>query len=211
MSAALPALRADPHRYPSLRWFAFAWVLVFVPAWYATYGAWHFLFLCNLGVLLTAAGLLLDKQLLLSSQAIAAPGIAALWIADAAWRLVSGTHLHEGTAYMWDPAIPAAVRALSLYHLGWPLLLAWCLHRHGYDRRGFALQCALAAAVFAIGLAIAPAAENLNYVIAAPGAVQAHAQPLLRPLLNLAILCGAIYAPTHWLLGRTFAPAARGL
>jgi hypothetical protein len=155
--------------------------------------------------------LLFDKPLLLSSQAVAAPGIAALWIVDAAWRLATGAHLHGGTAYQWDPAIPAAVRAMSLYHLGWPLLLAWCLHRHGYDRRGVALQCALAVAVFAIGIAIAPAAENLNYVIAAPGAVAPYAQPLLRPLLNLAVLCGAVYLPTHALLRRAFPPPARGL
>lgn len=205
-TASRPApLPRQRHAFPVLRWLALAWLVVFVPAWYAAYGAWHFLFLCNLGVLLTCAGLVFAKPLLLSSQAIAAPGIAGLWLLDAGWRLASGTHLHGGTAYMWDDSIPALVRAMSLYHLAWPVLLAWCLHRGGYDRRGLALQLAIAAAVFVVGLTLAPASENLNYVVAAPGASPAQAQPALRALANYAILAGAIYLPTHWLLRRVFA------
>ena len=196
---------AAPHRFPRLRWFALAWVAVFVPAWYAAYGAWHFLFLCNLGVLVTAAGLWFDKPVLLSSQAVAAPGIAALWLLDVAWRLATGTHLHGGTAYLWDPAIPAVVRALSLYHVAWPLLLVACLHRVGYDRRGFPLQVAIAVVVFIVGLWLAPAAENLNYVIAAPGRAP-HAEPWRHALANLAILVVAVYWPLHLALRQAFAP-----
>jgi hypothetical protein len=209
------ALRTAPraaraHRFPRLRWFALAWLLAYVPAWYATYGAWHFLFLCNLGVILTAVGLWFDQPLLLSSQAVAAPSIAALWLADAGWLLATGEHLHGGTAYMRDPAIPAIVRAMSLYHLAWPLLLAWCLRRTGHDRRGFPLQVAIVLGVFAIGLWVAPASENLNYVVAAPDATTPYPQPFARALLHLAILVVACYAPTEIALRRYFRAPSRG-
>ena len=201
----------DPSpRFPVLRWAALAWVLVYVPAYAQWYGAWHFLFLCNLGVLLTVVGIWLDQPLLLSSQAVAAPGIAALWIVDAGTRALTGHHLHGGTSYMWDAAIPPLVRALSLYHVAWPVLLAWCLRRQGYDRRGFALQVAIVALVLALGLTLVPATENLNYVIRMPGAPVPAAHPWLRAGGGFAVLVLALYLPVHGLLRRVFpAPAGR--
>jgi len=196
---------ADP-AYPRLRWLALAWLAVYLPVYASAYGAWHFLMLCNLGILLTCIGLLLGSQWLLSSQAIAAPPIALLWLIDAGARWLTGEHLHGGTAYMWDMERPLLVRMLSLYHLAWPLLLAWCLHRRGYDRRGFALQVTLAAIVFAIGLGLAPVAENLNYVFQWPGASLPHAHPLLQAVLNLAVLVLGLYWPMHLLLSRLFLP-----
>jgi hypothetical protein len=204
----LPAAPA-PARFPRLRWLALAWLALWVPSYWHAYGPWHFLMLCNLGVLLTTAGLWFGKPLLLSSQAVAAPGIAVLWMADAGTRVLTGQHLHGGTAYMWNDELPALVRVLSLYHLAWPVLLAWCLRRHGYDRRGFALQCAIAAVATVVGLTLAPAAENLNYVVMAPGATTPAAQPWPRALANLAALVVIVYLPAHLLIRRCFAPPAR--
>jgi hypothetical protein len=105
-----------------------------------------------------------------------------------------------------------AVRVLSLYHLAWPVLLAWCLHRHGYDRRGLWLQASLATALFAIGLWLAPAVENLNYVLQWPGAPRPHPHPLLQAGMSLAMLVVGLYWPTHLLLKRLFrAPAVAAI
>lgn len=195
--------------YPRLRWCALIWLAIYVPIYASTYGGWHFLMLCNLGVLLTCAGLLTGRQWLLSTQAVAAPSIALLWIADAGARLMTGIHLHGGTAYLWDSQLPLSVRVLSLYHMAWPALLGWCLHRHGYDRRAFRLQASLAAIVFAIGLWLAPVAENLNYVHQWPGAARPYAQPWLQAGLSLAMLVLGLYWPTHLVLKRLFRlPAA---
>jgi hypothetical protein len=190
------------HRFPRLRWAALAWLAIYVPAYAWHWGGWHFLQLCNLGVLATAAGIVLDNRLLLSSQAVAAPGIFVLFVADAGARLLTGAHLHGGTAYLWDAAIPLPIRLLSLYHLAWPVVLVVCLRRTGYDRRGLGVQAAIAAAAFAIGLWLAPAAENLNYVVALPGhAADAHAWA---PWLRWGQLVALVYLPTHWVLCRVF-------
>jgi len=190
--------------FPRLRWFACAWLLLWLPIYHDAYGAWHFLQLCNLGLLVGIVGVLLGNRVLLSSQAVACVVIALLWLADVGSRLVSGQHLHGGTAYMWDSAIPVAARALSLYHLGFPVLMLYCLRHTGYDRRGFVLQCVLAAAAIAIGLVLAPAAHNLNYAFAWPGAATPHTDPLLRSMLAWAMLIVLFYLPAHLLLDRTW-------
>lgn len=207
MSIASPAFRAQGHAFPVLRWCVLAWLAIYMPAYAHAYGIWHFLMLCNLGVLLTAVGILFDRPTLLASQAVAAPGIFVLWIVDAGARLATGTHLHGGTAYMWDPSIPMLVRVLSLYHLAWPFVLAWTLDKRGFDRRGLVLQVAIAAAAFVIAVAVAPQAENLQYVWHAPGAVALVDAPWPRAARHLVVLVVAIYLPTWWLLRACFAPA----
>jgi hypothetical protein len=189
-----------------LRLWTLLWLAAYLPSYGWTYGHWHFLFLCNIGILLTAGGLIFGNALLLSSQAVAAPGVALLWLADAATRLVSGHFLHGGTAYMWDAQLPAMVRILSLYHLLWPLLLFACLRRCGYHREGLLLQVAIAAGAMLVGLTLAPASENLNYVIHAPGNPVPHAHPWLHAALMLGVLMALIYWPTHRACLRLFKP-----
>jgi hypothetical protein len=196
--------------FPRLRWFACGWLVLWVPVYHDAYGAWHFLQLCNLGLLVGVVGVLLGSPVLLSSQAVASVVVALLWLADAGGRLLTDQHLHGGTAYMWDLAVPVAARALSLYHLGFPLLMLYCLHHTGYDPRGFVVQCLLAAAAIAIGLTLAPPAHNLNYAYAWPGAAIPHADPLLYSLLAWAMLIALCYLPVHLLLDRTWRRRALG-
>jgi hypothetical protein len=206
MSATLPfaADLAQAHPFPRLRWAVLAWLAIYVPAYAAYWGPWHFAQLCNLGLLLTALGVLRGNRLLLSSQALAAPGIALLFAADVAWRLATGAPLHGTTAYLWDTTIPAGIRALSLFdHLAWPCVLAWCVARTGYDRRGLPLQVALAAAAFAFALWVAPAAENLNYVFGLPGR-PADAAPLWGAARRGLELVLTVYVPTHLLLAHVW-------
>ena len=197
-------MNARAHRFPRLRWWALAWAALWLPVYAQAYGAWHFLFLCNLGLALTIAGIVLDRPLLLSSQMLAAPLLAALFALDLGVRLASGRSLHGGAAHLWDESLPVLVRALSLYHLAWPIVLAWCIARTGYDRRGLALQLALACSVFAIGLWLAPASENLNYVLRTPEGVP-HANAPLQAALMLGGLALAAWWPLHLLLRRCFA------
>jgi hypothetical protein len=184
------------HPWPGLRWLALAWLALYLPVYWQAYGAWHFLMLCNFGLLLSCVALVSGSRLLVSSQAIATPVIALAWIADVATKLATGHFLHGGTAYMWDAGIPLAARALSLYHLGLPLLLAYCLRRSGYDRRGFALQCAIAAAVLAVSLWLAPPAEDLNY-LHGPAFARFAGEASTRAALEFLVLVLAFYLPAH--------------
>lgn len=180
------------------------WLVVYLPTYEAAYGPRNFLFLCNIGVILTAVGLIVRSRLLISSQAVAAPVIAVVWALDAGWKLATGDFLFGGTAYLWDPAYPLLARLLSLYHLAWPLLLWWVLRRTGYDPRGWALQSCIAALAILAGRWWAPAAENINYAWTDPffgvqlGPIPVHL------LVSWGALAGVAYGVTHWLLRRAF-------
>ena len=134
----------------------------------------------------------MESRLLLSSQllAVAVPQLG--WTLDWLGRLLLGFHPIGGTEYMFDPAKPWWLRALSLFHLWMLPFLAWAVRRAGYDRRGFWLQSALmAVVVLPLSWLVAPRAENVNWVWGLFGREQSWMAPwawfatllLLYPLL----------------------------
>lgn len=192
--------------FPDLRWFGALWLLVYLPTYQVAYGALNFLFLCNIGVILTAIGLIVRNRLLLSSQAVAAPVIALAWAIDAGWKLVVGEFLFGATAYMWDPSYPLFARLLSLYHLGWPLLLWWVLRRTGYDPRGWSLQAVVAALAMLAGRLLAPAADNVNFAWIDPFFGRQLGPAPVHMFICWGLLSLLAYGATHWGLKRMFPP-----
>jgi len=199
----------NPHPFPIARWVALVWLAVWVPAYAMQWGWPNFIFLCDVAVVLTCAGLWFGNSLLLSSQAVSSIVINALWVLDVAWRAVFNKHLIGGTEFMFDPQYPVWLRLLSFFHLAWPLVVVWAVCRVGYDRRALKLQSAIAALVMVAARFTDPA-RNINF---------AHRDPLfgmqwgLAPAhlaLMLAVLIAVIYWPTHHLLAR-FIPPPGGL
>jgi hypothetical protein len=190
--------------FPDLRWFGALWLLVYLPTYQIAYGTLNFLFLCNIGVILTAIGLIARNRLLLSSQAVAAPVIALAWTIDAGWKLISGEFLFGATAYMWDPSYPWFARLLSLYHLGWPLLLWWVLRRVDYDPRGWWLQTMVAALAMLAGRLLVPAADNVNFAWTDPFFGRQLGPSPVHLLICWSLLSLLAYGPTHWVLKRVF-------
>lgn len=191
------------HPFPGLRWLGLAWLAVYLPSYAIAYGWLNFLFLCNLGVLLTAAALWAGDRLVLSSQAIAAPVIGLAWGLDAGWRLVTGAHLYGGTEYMWDPQYPLFTRWLSLYHLAWPLVTLWAVRRIGYDRRGWGLQAGIATVALVVCRLATPQRDNINFAFRDPIFGRAFEPPLLHLAVVLLALAGVAYGVTHFALART--------
>ena len=205
-----PAL-SSPHPFPRLRWLAVAWLAVYLPSYAVAYGLANFLFLCNLGVMLTAMALVAGDRLLLSSQALAAPAIGLAWSLDAGWRLATGAHLFGGTEYMWDPRYPLFTRLLSLYHVGWPILVLVCVRRVGYDRRAWPLQSAIAAAALLCARGFTAPVENVNFAFREPFFGRAFEPAALHLALVWAALALVAYGATHALLLRLApGPSRRG-
>jgi len=117
-----------------------AWVIVWVPVYWREYGLQNFLYFCDLGNLLIAAGLWLESPLIFSWQATGLLLFQTLFTIDLAGAVVSGRHWIGGTEYMFDPHVPLAVRLLSLFHVVVPPLLLWAICRLGYDGRGWKYQ-----------------------------------------------------------------------
>jgi hypothetical protein len=193
----------------SLRIGAVVWLAIYLPSYAMAYGVRNFLFLCNLGVMLTAIAIWRGDRLLLSSQAVAAPVIGLAWALDAGWRLSTGAHLFGGTEYMWDPQYPLFTRLISLYHLFWPILVVALALRHGYDRRAWALQSAIAGGVIVLCRVATPPAENINFAFVDPIFGRSFSPAPLHVAIVLLALAGVAYGATHAALRAAAGQSAR--
>lgn len=195
-------------RFPTwIRWGALCWLLIWIPAYWHTWGAANFLHLCDVAVLLTCIGLSNGNALLLASQAVSSLLIDFVWMLDAGAGFLGGRHLIGGTEYLFDTNFPLWVRNLSLFHLVLPFLLLWALNRVGYDRRGWILQCAIAIPVVLLSRLAATPKTNINFVYTDPFFHHEWGPAPLHILAVLGFLAFLVYLPTHLLLCRFFQPA----
>jgi hypothetical protein len=191
--------------FPSWRWVALGWLVLYLPSYSLTYGAANFLFLCNIAVALTCVGLWRGSALLLSSQALSSLLVDSVWALDFLSRLLLGSHLIGGTEYMFDPRWPLFTRLLSLYHLALPgLMLSW-LRRTGYDRRAYALQSLIALLAVCAGR-LAGRDRNINFAFVDP-ILKRSFEPVA---LHIAVIVGGlvlvVYPVTAALLSRLYPP-----
>ena len=126
------------------------------------------------------------------------------WILDLAWRGITGRHLIGGTEYMWDPAYPVWLRALSLFHVPLPVLLVWLLHRLGYDPRALPAQVVLAWVVMPATYLLTKPERNVNFVHGPRSKPQRKMRPLAYVALLMALIPVCVYLPTHLLLLHLF-------
>jgi hypothetical protein len=201
----MASLSSHSKSFPTwIRWSALGWLLVWIPAYWHTWGAANFLHLCDVAVVLTCLGLWSNSPLLLSSQAVSSLLIDTAWVVDAAARFLTGRQWIGGTEYLFDSSFPLWVRLLSLFHFVMPFLLLWALHRVGYDRRGWLLQSAIAIPVVVFARLAATPKTNINFVYADPFFHRSWGPWPLHVIAVLAFLVFVVYLPTHLLLGRLF-------
>ena len=191
-----------------LRWAALVWMLIWFPIYWRTWGASNFLQLCDVAVILTCIGIWTDSGLLISSQAVSALLVDVAWALDAGWRLFTRHHLLGGTEYLFDASKPLWIRLLSLYHLVLPVLLLWLLYRLGYDRRGWALQSAIALPVFIASRFTNPQ-KNMNFAFAEPFFRRQWGPAPVHVVVIWLFMVFVVYLPTHLFLIRMFARPRR--
>jgi hypothetical protein len=192
------------YRFPAwVRYASLLWFIIWLPVYWHAWGAQNFLHVCDIAVILTCAGLWWSNSLLLSSQAVSSIIADLLWDLDASWRLITGHNLVGGTEYMWDQHYALWIRLLSLFHVVWPILLLLSLKRVGYDRCGFALQSAIAAAAMIASRFTNPAL-NINYAFRDPLAHRAWGPAPVHVALMWIALVILIYLPTHIALAKLF-------
>jgi hypothetical protein len=182
-----------------LRWGAVVWLVVWIPAYWRTWGAVNFLHFCDITVVLACAGLFFENRLLISSQAVASLLVDTVWIADVFWKIVFGRYLISGTEYMFDAHYALWVRLLSLFHIAMPVALLWALRRNGYDRRGWILQSGIVL-VALIASRFTNPALNVNYAFSDPFFHRQLGPPLTHVLAVFAFMVFVVYLPTHFAL-----------
>jgi hypothetical protein len=173
-------------------------LLVLVPVYWAHYGPRNFLWFSDIALLATAATLWLESPLLAGMMMLAVLLPELVWNLDFFGRLLTGHSMFGMSAYMFDPAIPRYLRALSLFHVPLPAGLVWLVLRLGYDRRAWLCQSLLALIVLPVTYRLTERADNVNWVhgLGRP-------QRTLPPWLYLALLIVAfslvLYLPPHLL------------
>lgn len=184
---------------------------VVVPVYWRDYGPANFLWFCDMGLLVTLAGLWLNSPLLISLEAVAMTLPQTVWIAD----FVSGGRLIGISHYMFEPGIPLFTRLLSTFHIWLPILLVYLVWRVGYDRRAVWIQSAIAVAVLIASYLFTdprhpptgyPAvAVNVNRVYGVHATdVQAWMPSLAFLGLHILFWPLCVYLPTHLVFRRVF-------
>lgn len=193
-----------PPTFPMARWVALAWMLVWFPAYWLTWGWQNFLMFCDVALILTCAGIWWGNPLLVSSQAL---GLLfnVMWAFDLLTGALIGKHLFGGTEYMFDSQFSLGVRLLSLFHVALPVVQIWALRRTGYDPRAWKLQSALTFALMIICLLLRPE-KNLNYIYTEPLFGRTWGPAPVHLLAVGGFIALVIYGPTHLLLKKLLKP-----
>jgi hypothetical protein len=186
-----------------------AWLAVWAPLYWRSYGPQNFLWFCDLANLAIGLALWLESPILFSMQALSVLLAQLLFTVDLLGRLALGLHLLGGTEYLFDPATPRLLRGLALFHVATPPLLLWAVLRLGYDRRALAWQTVFGWIVLAIGFLGFGPDLDLNWVWGPWGRPQRWMSPgawFAACLLGFPVL---VYLPTHLALARWVRPPGR--
>ncbi len=205
----MPSSPSRAGKYPNwMRWLALAWFALWFPTYWRTWGAANFAHLCDAAVILTCIGMWTDSALLISSQAVGALLIDLAWAADAASRIFLREALFPGNEYLTDPRYPLWIRSLTLFHVVMPVLLIWGVYLLGYDRRGWALQSAIALPVF-IAARFTNPSTNINFAFSDPFFHRAWGPAPTHILVVWLFMVVIVYLPTHLVLERLFGSPER--
>lgn len=174
-------------------------VTVFVAYW-DYYGPENYLWFSDIALFALVPALWLGNRLLASTMAIAVLIPEIVWTLD----FITLSHFSILANYMFESDRALHIRILSgVFHLALPPVLIYMLYKFGYDRRGFPLQCLIAAIVLPITLLVSEPDANINWVFG-PGEQQTMVNPWLYLLGLWCAMVVIIYWPTHALLKRIF-------
>lgn len=182
-----------------------AFAVATVAVYSVKYPLWNFLWFSDIALIVAVPALWLESGLLASMMLVGILLPELVWNASFFWQLLTGKRVFGLTDYMFDPAKPLYLRAISLFHVFLPPLLLWMAWRLGYDARAPVAQTALAWIVLPLSYRLAdPKVENLNWVFGWTSRPQTRMPPLAYLGLVMIGFPILIYLPTHLALEFTF-------
>jgi len=192
------------------------WFVGWAAAYLSYFGPAAFLWVCCLSNVVVLAGFWLERPAFFSAAAVAVLGVQAVWWFDLLGRALLGTFPLGVTAYLFDPATPLLIRALSGFH-GWmPALLVFLVARSGYQPAAMPWVVLGSVALFILCSfasppplpgAMASRTPNINWVHGIAGA-DSHKGAAFDVLRALTVYLAIFVLPTHVAL-RYLAPRAR--
>lgn len=166
------------------------------------YGPGNYLWFSDIALILAVPALWLENGLLAGTLAVGVLLPEILWNLSFFSRLLTGVRITGISDYMFTPDRPLYLKALSLFHIPLPVILAWMIWVLGYDPRSLPCMALLAWIVLPLTYALTDPHKNVNWVHGPGG--EGVRQSRLHPFIYLGLLMIGfpvlVYLPTHFLL-----------
>jgi hypothetical protein len=197
--------RGTPHAQPMiplwLKLLVTVCVAVIVVVYWIKYGPANFLWFSDVALIATVPAVWLESGLIASAMAVGVLIPEIFWNLSYFLRLASGSRLTGLTDYMFDRTLPLWLRALSLFHVGLPILLLWLIHRLGYSPMALVVQTGVAWVVLPLTYALTDRKQNINWVFGWGGeGAKTRSRPVLYLVGVMLAFPVMIYLPTHLIL-----------
>lgn len=179
------------------------WWLGVVYYWISRGMPEHLLWTCDLALVLTGIGLILESPLLISSQFIGAFVIQLGWNLDFLPRFLFDIKTFGYTSYMFSESKPFAERALSMMHVFLPFVLIYGVVKYGYHKKGWRLQACIAAAAYFLSYLTTSEADNTNWILGPFWKRQEIMHPILYAVI-LYLLTVFMYYLVHLIMKKFF-------
>jgi hypothetical protein len=187
-------------------WFKVAYtlaVLAFILIYWQRYGPRNFLWFSDIAFIGAVPAMWLESPLISGVLGCMVLLPEVLWNVDYVLRLLLRRRITGLTEYMFDPAIPRWLRAVSLFHVPLPLVLIWLVAAYGYPEESLAASAVIGAVVLLLSYWLSSENKNINWVFGL-GRVQHRLPRLVYLGLLYAGFVVVVFLPTHWLLLRFF-------
>ncbi|OQA36188.1 MAG: hypothetical protein BWY54_00192 [Candidatus Dependentiae bacterium ADurb.Bin331] len=138
--------------------------LIMLPIYWYYYGPANFLWLSDIGLFLTIGAFWLQAPILISMACVGILPQEIAWNIDFIIQLLTGFQLLGLSNYMFDAQLPLFLRALSLFHIGLPLIWIWCVMKFGYARSAARLMTYLIWVILSWTYLFTDPTENINWV-----------------------------------------------
>jgi hypothetical protein len=179
-------------------------VAVLVPVYWVRYGPHNFLWFSDVALFMTLAALWLESRFLASMAACGTLLLDTVWNFIFFPKLLIGAGPGGMVGYMFDPEISIYVRALSLFHVGLPVIQLWALHKLGYDTRAWKYQAALGCILLLLAYRFSDVEGNVNWVFGMIDAPQTWMPPPVYLALLMILYPAGVCFPTHLILKKFF-------
>lgn len=177
---------------------------VLIPVYWHSYGPLNFLWISDMGLILTTIGLWLQMPVLISMAAVGVMLTELIWCVDYFAELLFGLNVIDLSDYMFDDGYPLLLRGLSLFHVFMPIIWILYLKQYGYYTRALWYMTYLYWAMVIFTYTLTEPAANINWVFL----------PLFRPhwgiasnvwmILLMLVFPLGIFLPTHYVYTKLF-------
>ena len=179
-------------------------VCVLIPIYWKHYGPGNFLWFSDISLLIAVVALWIENSLLTSMIALAVLLLDIAWNLDFFAKLTVGRSVTGLSEYMFNQKTGLLIRALSIFHVFFPVLLLWTLFQLGYDKRALAVQTVLAWVLLPLSFFLTRRSENVNWVHGFGNKARRWLPAPVHVLLLMILVPLVIYLPTHLILKKIF-------